>query len=284
MSINLSPRLSLILGALCISFSPIFTRLTGVPGLSSAFYRVAMAFVIYLPFALYHGYYRIDLKKVGLPLLCGLFFAMDLACWNQSLMITNTAVSTVLSNLSPVWAGMLLFLFTSYKPSWYYWIGVMVALIGLVILIGWSTVLHLEFDYGSVLALVASFFYACYMILAGKARVGLSTMTFMFYSMLGYMIFAWCFVWWFESPLSGYATNGWVYLLLLAIVPQLMGWLFVNHALGSLPSTEVSMVLLGQIVIASLLATILFKESLLFHQIAGGLIIMLGITITYIKK
>jgi drug/metabolite transporter (DMT)-like permease len=126
--------------------------MTGIPGLSSSFYRVAIAFIIFLPYVLYHRYYIIDRKKLGLALLCGLFFAMDLACWNQSLMITNTAVATVLGNLAPVWAGILLYIFTNYKPTRYYWIGVILALAGLMILIGWDTISQLNFSHGSLLA------------------------------------------------------------------------------------------------------------------------------------
>ena len=67
------------MGALCIAFSPIFTKMTGLPGLSSAFYRVAIAFVLFLPYVLYKRCYIIDLKKLALPLFCGLLFALDLA-------------------------------------------------------------------------------------------------------------------------------------------------------------------------------------------------------------
>ncbi|MEO5582174.1 MAG: DMT family transporter [Saprospiraceae bacterium] len=284
MPLNFSPRVSLLVGALCIAFSPIFTKMTGIPGLSSAFYRVAIAFLIFLPFAIYNRYYIIDLDKLGLSLVCGLFFAMDLGCWNQSLMITNTAIATVLGNLAPVWAGILLYIFTSHKPTLFYWAGVILALVGLIIMIGWDTVRHLSFDHGSVLALIGSFFYACYMVVTGKAREGTSTMTFMFYSMLGYLLSSFIIALVFHAPLSHFSLYSWGILLLLAIVPQLLGWICVNHALGTLPSTEVSMVLLSQIVIASLLATIIFKEMLSTNQIMGGIVIIIGIAITYIRK
>jgi drug/metabolite transporter (DMT)-like permease len=258
--------------------------MTGIPGLSSAFYRVAIAFLIFLPIAVYHRYYIIESSKLGLSLLCGLFFAMDLGCWNQSLMITNTAVATVLGNLAPVWAGILLYIFTSHKPTMFYWAGVILALAGLIIMIGWSTVRHLNFDHGSVLALIGSFFYACYMVITGKAREGTSTMTFMFYSMLGYLVASFIIAIVFHAPLNHFSSHSWWILILLAIVPQLLGWICVNHALGTLPSTEVSMVLLSQIVIASLLATIIFKEILTANQIMGGVVIIIGIGITYIRK
>ncbi len=279
----ITPRLSLLLGALCIAFSPIFTKMTGLPGLSSAFYRVAIPFVLFLPYVLYKRCYIIDLKKLALPLFCGLLFALDLACWNQSLMITNTAVATVLGNLAPVWAGMLLFAFTDYKPTMFYWTGVVIALVGLIVMIGWGIVSHLAFDRGSTLALMASGFYACYIVVTSRARLGLSTLTFMFYSMMGYLISAAVFAVWSGAPLGGFSTYSWIALILLAVVPQLLGWLFVNYALGSLPSTEVSMVLLSQIVLASLLATVVFKEVLTITEILGGCIVILGIAITYIK-
>ncbi|MDZ4707762.1 MAG: DMT family transporter [Saprospiraceae bacterium] len=277
-------RLSLLAGAACISLSPIFTKLTGLPGLTSAFYRVFLAMLVLAPYIIYHKYYVIPLRKAGLALICGLFFAMDLACWNKSLMITNTAIATVLGNLAPVWTGILLLLFRNERPTRFYWIGVSIALMGIICMIGWSQVIHLEFSTGSLLALAASVFYACYIVIAKFSRAGLGTMTFMFYSMLGYLMSAYVFTKLGGETLSGFSNYSWVMLILLALIPQLVGWLCVNHALGHLPSTEVSMVLLSQIVIASVLASFIFKESLSNTQMLGGLIVIAGIAVTYIRR
>ncbi len=258
--------------------------MTGLPGLTSAFYRVFFAMLVLAPYILYSKHYVIPLRKVGLALICGLFFAMDLACWNKSLMITNTAIATVLGNLAPVWTGILLLLFRNEKPTRFYWIGVSIALVGIIFMIGWSQVINLEFSTGSLLALAASVFYACYIVITKFSRAGLGTMTFMFYSMLGYLVSAYIFTRLGGETLTGFTGYSWTMLVLLALIPQLLGWLCVNHALGHLPSTEVSIVLLSQIVIASVLASILFKESLSSTQLLGGLIVIGGIAVTYVRR
>lgn len=284
MPTTLSPRVSLLAGAACISLSPILTKLTEVPGLTSAFYRVALAMTVLLPVVLYKKQYRLSRAKIGMAMLCGLFFAMDLACWNMSLMISNTAIATVLGNLAPVWTGILLLVFRNQRPSTYYWVGVSVALYGIVYMIGWSKIIHFDLTTGNLLALAASFFYAIYIVITRFTRAGISTMTFMFYSMLGYLLFSFLFAWLAGAPFSGFSSRSWLMLILLAMIPQLLGWLCVNHALGHLASTEVSMVLLGQIVIASLLATVIFKENLSLAQILGGSIVVVGIAITYLNR
>lgn len=240
--------------------------------------------LILAPYIFYHKHYIIPVRKLGLALLCGLFFAMDLACWNRSLMITNTAIATVLGNLAPVWTGILLLVFKNQMPSRFYWMGVSIALIGIVCMIGWSQTIHLDFSTGSLLALAASGFYACYIVLTKVSREGLGTMTFMFYSMVGYLASAFLFTRVFDAPLSGFSNYAWMMLILLALIPQLLGWLCVNHALGHLPSTEVSMVLLSQIVIASVLASLIFKENLSTTQLIGGGIVIIGIAVTYIRR
>jgi len=252
--------------------------------LTSAFYRVTLAMVVLLPVVLYKKHYKLSPGKIGMALLCGLFFAMDLACWNMSLMISNTAVATVLGNLAPVWTGLLLLIFRNQRPSAYYWVGVGITLCGVIYMIGWSRIIHFNLTAGNLLALAASFFYAIYIVITRLTRSGISTMTFMFYSMLGYLLFSFLFAWLAGAPLSGFSSRSWLMLVLLAMVPQLLGWLCVNHALGHLASTEVSMVLLGQIVIASLLATVVFDEILSLAQILGGLIVVLGIAVTYLNR
>lgn len=277
-------RIALLLGAACVSLSPIFTKLTGVPGLASSFYRVGIAFAVFLPYILITKQYKLQLKSALKCMFCGVFFSLDLSCWNQSLMIENTATATVIGNMAPVWTGLLAWGITKEMPKLWYWIGVSCGVTGLVIMIGWDNVSHLRFSWGSVLALLASLFYAIYMVITGLVRGGIPTMRFMFYSMLGYLLTSLFISLITHTQLIGYSNSSWLYLILLAMIPQLAGWIFVNHALGSLKSTEVSLTMLVQVPIACYMGALIFHEEISIAEIIGGSLILMGIVFTYFSR
>ncbi len=217
-------------------------------------------------------------------MFCGVFFSLDLSCWNQSLMIENTATATVIGNMAPVWTGLLAWGITKEMPKLWYWIGVSCGVTGLVIMIGWDNVSHLRFSWGSVLALLASLFYAIYMVITGLVRGGIPTMRFMFYSMLGYLLTSLFISLITHTQLIGYSNSSWLYLILLAMIPQLAGWIFVNHSLGSLKSTEVSLTMLVQVPIACYMGALIFHEEISIAEIIGGSLILMGIVFTYFSR
>src|SRR5699024_1245362 len=112
---------ALFLGVVCIAFSAIFTKWSGVPGPVSAFYRVLIATgALAIPY-LWHLYRErkrtqllgIDSKRnkltlplLGLTALAGLLFAGDLAAWNTSLQFTSAANATLLCKLSTIWVSL----------------------------------------------------------------------------------------------------------------------------------------------------------------------------------
>src|SRR6476659_7285124 len=119
--------LALALGALCIGFSAIFTKWANVPGPVAGVYRVGIATtVLVVPFLVQTSRRRSQ-KQDGVssrplwaestgPLLwgtalAGLFFALDLALWNTSLLFTNAANSTLLGNTSTLWVSIGAMLF-----------------------------------------------------------------------------------------------------------------------------------------------------------------------------
>lgn len=70
----------------------------------------------------------------------------------------------------------------------------------------------------------------------------------------------------------------------LAIISHLLGWMAINYALGHISSTEASIGLLSQSVLTAVLANIILGEVLVSYQIGGGIIVLAGIGIVYLKR
>lgn len=279
----MNPKLSLALGIIFISFSPIFVKLADATPVVCAFYRIAFAWVCLLPYCLYKGNLKMARKDIMLALLGGLIFASDVAVWNVSIKMISATVSTLLANLAPVWVGLLSYLLYRKKSGRLFWLGTAIAIAGMIILVGISQVLQLQFNLGIVLAVTASVLYAIYMLITKDVLKRIDTIPFMFYSMLASTLFLLIIALILGDNLLNFNEKTWLSFAGMGIICQLAGWLTINYAISFLESTKVSIALLSQTVATGGLAVLLLDESLEVKEIVGSVIVLCGIAITFLK-
>jgi hypothetical protein len=79
--------LAMLAGILCIAWSAIFVRWTDMPGPASAFYRLLIpAIVLAPPWFFDRDKSPMDAKSLAIIAIGGLFFALDLAFYNTSIL------------------------------------------------------------------------------------------------------------------------------------------------------------------------------------------------------
>jgi len=280
----MNPKASLIIGIICISFSPIFVKLAIAPPITSGFYRIFAAWLVLAPYCLFKGNLKIARKDLLIALLGGVVFGADIAIWNMSLMKISATISTLIANLAPVWVGLLSFLILRKRSGILFWVGTWVAIFGMVILVGFQNILHLQFNIGLVYALIASLFYAIYIMITKDILRKISTLTFMFYNMIGASVFMVIICLFRGDELLHFSTSTWFYMIGMGLICQLAGWITINYSLNFLPAAKVSVALLSQTVIAGFWAMLLLNEKLEFKEIAGSVIVLAGIAITFLKR
>jgi drug/metabolite transporter (DMT)-like permease len=79
-----------------------------------------------------------------------------------------------------------------------------------------------------------------------------------------------------QSPF-GYQPSTYLWLLLLALLPQLIGHTIYNWALRFLPAAFVAVTTLGEPIGSIILAYIILHETPAFIVIFGGILILSGI-------
>ncbi|QEC65554.1 DMT family transporter [Mucilaginibacter ginsenosidivorans] len=154
----------------------------------------------------------------------------------------------------------------------------------MVILVGANNILHLQFNIGLIYALVASLFYAVYIMITKGILQKITTVTFMFYNMLGASAFLLIICGYQHTELLHFPTATWLNLLGMGIVCQLAGWITINYAINHMEATRVSIALLSQTVIAGIWAAFFLHETLELKEIAGSIIVLAGIAVTFLKK
>ena len=263
-----------------ITWSAILVRWAGIPGTSSAFYRVLIAGAVLIPCALARGPRRpVSSRAMWLAIGGGVFFALDIGLWNTSVMMTQAAVASILGNNTPFFVGMISWLIFHKRPRASFWIGLTLALAGCLAIISASFGAGAARGslFGNMLALAGSFFFAAYLATTERIRASMDTLTFSALAIAGSIVtlLVLCLV--LGLPLAGFSTRTWLALAGLGLVSQLLAYFALVYALGHLPATVTSVGLLAQVPGTIVLAWLLLGEPLSMVQIAGGAIVLVGI-------
>jgi len=279
------PRIALVIGIVCISIFPILVKLSLSPGVISAFYRMAIAAALLVPFTVLSGKMKIpSLKIFLLTVLCGAIFAGDVAVWNIAIQESTATQATLLTNLSPVWVGIGAFFFLKNKPTVNFWIGTVIAIFGMIMLVGFRFFVEMDFDLAFVFAILSGVFYAVYMLLSKYVLYKVEVLPFITISTLSSAFFLAILSYFIGQPFSGFSNMGWFVLVVQGVVCQLMAWLLLGYATKHMRATRVSVSLLGQAVLTTILAWLFIGEEVSLQMILGGVILLLGIRITFYSK
>ena len=278
------PKITLIIGILCISVFPILVKLNLTPGLISAFYRMAFALVILTPIALILKKFKIpSLPQMALAFLCGILFGSDVAVWNISIQESSATQASLLTNLSPIWVGIATFLWLKPKPKLNFWIGTLIAFLGMGTLVGFQVFSELNFDRAFNFGVLSGIFYAAYLLISKKILTQIDVISFMILSLFASTLYLGIICLITNEPFTGFSSEGWMVLVIQAVVCQLGAWLLISYTTQHMKATTVSLSLLAQAVITSIMAYLFLNEQITLQMVLGGLILLLGIRVTFIE-
>jgi drug/metabolite transporter (DMT)-like permease len=282
---RLAAYLALVAGIVCIAWSAIFVRWTDIPGPASAFYRMLIPAVVLLPtFATDRKRERLTGRTWMIIGLGGLFFALDLALYNTAILRTSTANATLLGNNTPIVVGLLTWMVFRRRPQPAFWLGLILAIGGSMVILWGDLARHALFGVGDVMALGAAACFAVYLLATEQVRTTTSTLTFLRLSMIATTLVLLLLN--FAMGISlrvPHRHTRWA-LLGLGLVSQLGGYLALTYALGHLPATITSISLLTQGPLTAAMAAVLLGEPLTLPQIVGGAFVLLGVALAHRQR
>jgi drug/metabolite transporter (DMT)-like permease len=294
-----SPILVLLIAIIAVSTASVIIRYAqeNAPSLVIATARLLIATIILTPIVLTR--YRSELgvlsrRDLSLALLSGFFLALHFATWISSLEFTTVASSVVLVSTVPLWVALLSPITIKEPITRYVFIGMMLALFGGVIvgisdscIVDGGQLLCPELNdfvrgrafFGDILALIGAVAAAGYLIIGRsiRARVSLISYIFIVYGMAAIILVIITLV--IGQSLFGYPSITYLWLFLLAIIPQLIGHSTYNWALEFLSAAYVSIALLGEPIGSTILAYFLLEEVPTITKVFGAILILTGIVI-----
>jgi drug/metabolite transporter (DMT)-like permease len=268
-------KVALFIAVLSISFAATFFKL-GAPThpVVMAGLRLAIAALCLSPFVV-RGWRKKTLtrKHFGLALVAGLFYGLHFGAWVSSLTLTTVAASTTLVTTTPVLLAIVGLVRGVDKPDRVIWLSIAIALVGLL-LIG-SEDAHSGVDslVGDVLAFLGACAMAGYMLTARSAGEQLDVWAFG-----GVACAVGAVLLLSSAAVAGISLapankTALMYIVLAAVIPQLVGHSLLTLALRKVKPSTVAMAVLGEPVGATAIAWLWMGETV-------SLLVALGCLVT----
>lgn len=293
---SLSPLIGMITAVLAISTGSLFIRLmqAEVSPFVIALYRLGISSVILMPFALLQRkeIEGLDQRQWLLLMLGSFGLALHFITWISSLRFTSVLSSVVFVNTSPLWVAILSPILLKETISQGTKTGLGLALLGTAMVAISGAVQFAEGQVewlgfqsnagslpwlGNFLAMAGAWSATVFLLVGRKLRSSLSLMpyTFLLYGMAAVIMLGIVLV--TRQPMGGFSKLTYLWLICIALIPQLIGHSLANWALKYTSAAFVSVLLLGEPVGASLLALVFLGEVPGSFEGIGAAVILAGI-------
>jgi drug/metabolite transporter (DMT)-like permease len=288
-STNWRPYAALAIGLATVSAGSSFIRLAqndGAPSLGIAAWRLVVAVLILTPLSWTR--YRAELRSASrthllLAVAAGGFLALHFATWITSLAYTSVINSVTLVDANPVLVALASPLLLHERLGRNTWIGLGLAVLGSGIISfaggAGAAPIHNAPLLGDGLALLGAVSFAGYVLIGRRVRGSVSLVPYIWLTYGSAALFLALLCLLSGTSVSGLPTSAYIWMTLLALLPQLIGHSSYNYALGYLSAAYVSLTSLGEPIGSTILALILFGERPNVLQLAGAALILLALWI-----
>ncbi|MCX6055067.1 MAG: DMT family transporter [Chloroflexi bacterium] len=285
-SFSIPPYLALVSGILALSMTSLFVRWAQAPGTVTAAYRMSISVLVLTPFVL-RSKNKLSVNSSNwwvIVLIAGAFVALDHGTMSTAIGLTRIANSTLLNNLAPLWVALFAYLVWHEKLKKWFWIGLILTMVGAVIILGSDLARHPQLGLGDGIAFLSSFFYAGYFLITQLGRQKIPALQYVWTVNVVSAIFLILFNLLSGIPLTGYSLQTYLVFIGAGLISQTIGYFSITYALGHLPASVVSPTMVIQIVLTSLLAIPIFGERLSIAQLIGGAAVLGGILLVNLTK
>jgi len=282
---NDSPYILLVIGVFAVSTAAILIKLSLAVAspIAIAFYRMAFSAVMAIFVLLIkpkHKKEKLDKSTIWLLILSGILLAAHFALWTWSLDLVSVNSSVIFATTSPLWVGLLSPLLLKERVPKRFYLGILFAFGGglLIALLGGGKGGENNWQ-GLLMSLLSAWMIAGYLLIGRKISSKMSTE---FYVSVVYSVAALALgiaLLFLEGGVQAYPPKIFLYLFMLALVPQTIGHTAMNKSLKRLPARTVSLALLFEPVGSGILAILFLKELPSAVEIAGGILILIGLVI-----
>lgn len=278
------PTMDLVLLGVAVSAISISGPLivaTAAPALAIAFWRCAIGgglTGLWVAVRNRQELLGLTRRQFWLTVSAGLLLGGHFATWIPSLRLTTVASSTALIATQPIFAALIARARGIRIPV-RAWIGIGVAVAGVVLLTGIDAGISTQALLGDLLSLIGAFLAAAYVSVAERVRqqVSTATTTFVLYGSSALLLLVMALA--FRDPLTGFSAQAWAFIVILTLTAQLLGHTLFSRVLATTSATIVSMVILLEAPFSTIIAAIFLGQVPPVTLIPAALLLFAGLVL-----
>ncbi len=273
--------------------TPIAIRITqseGMPSHVIVLIRLWLVSIGLLPLAWMR--YRRELRAITprqwlLSGIAGFWLALNLLMLFVALEYTSVLMTSLLRRTSPMWIVLPEIFIFGVIFSRRFWLSLVLTLIGVALVgLGGLSAIEAGSDplLGGGLAIFGSFCFSVYLLIGRQLNNVIPPLLYSFLVFFSAALVITVFVATTGTPLTVYSANAYVWAIVVAILAQVFGHIFMNLALQFLTATAIAIVLQVGVVLSAVIALFLFGEIPSLAQIIGGALVIYGVVVATIEQ
>lgn len=272
------------------SFGPICVRFAfqyDLPPALVAFGRMITGSVMFAPYIVYRGQReirRMSARSRWLAVAAGALFGMNITLMATSLTHISIMINQALIATIPIWVAVFEVTLLKGQLSRAIWSGIIVALGGgLAVAFASAGAPAISADgnpgLGVLLAAISACSAALYITIGRKVRSSTSFIPYIWLVYTAGAAVTLLIIAFTRVSLVGYDIRGYLWVLLLAILAQIIGHGVLNFVLKYVSPTVITVTAQVMPVLAAFWAFVIFSEIPTSWQVLGSALLLLGVTI-----
>jgi len=284
---NSRAKVYLFIGALLISFSPVFVKIANVGPTMSGVYRNLFGGIALIIISIsLKKHFRHGIKPFLWAGLIGFIFAIDLTAWHKSVHYIGPGLSTILGNFQVIILAAFGLLILKEKLTLRFIVSLPLAMLGLILIFGfqWNQ-FDLQYKIGIMLGLFTAVSYAAFTLTLRHSRIknhSLSPVVNLAVISLVTAFFMALFSLAQAESFSIPDTQSLLSLLGYGLLCHAAGWVLISKGLPVIKASLAGLILLLQPTLAFLWDILFFNKPASGIEIFGAILaltaIYLGVT------
>ena len=271
----------LLLGVMAACFAAPLIRMAQAPALTVATYRLGISSIVFLPITLatLRKKQILTASDWALMILAATFMASHFGFWIASLDYVSIGSSTFIVTCNPILVATFSKLFAGEHITFKLGIGIILGLCGVIAISIFDHGIGEKFVIGDALAFLGAVAIAGYYLIGRNLRMRIPTLSYvsLIYSIAAIELLSATFM--TEGSLSGYPDETYYFLILIAVIPQLIGASLITWALGYFPIVKVSTAVMLEPIGATFLGWLFLSEAPETGVLIGGPFILIGVVL-----
>ena len=223
-------------------------------------------------------------KYIWLFVGYGICFAAAQLFWAWSITQTSVAISTVLHNLTPLFTCLLAWLLFGQHFDNKFIFGMVIALSGVLVIELEDLQVATGKVQGDLAAVVSAILVAIYLLIVERLRTKFSANKILLWGSAIATLATMPILWLTNERIFPYSGKGWLFVIGLALVCQIIGQGLIVYSQNMLSSGFIAIAFLLDPVITSLQAWLIFSERLSVSSWLAFVVVLVGIYFAQLSK